>query len=360
MRKTGVTITIFAIVTIALMIGGSLLLRTLFIYNLSSGAGDIGGVYKLSSQDMFELEFSGMLSEYNSANLLDKEELTAYASGRFSEAWPYVILPLCGIIIFIMYLLWRILIRNERARTKQLIDGLDSISDGTTGYDGDEALRAAYKRVENLVERNVSDYKRLQFYLSHEQKNNIAILRADPDISGSTDKLQILGHISDSIDDILTLSDSASDTPLETVDVALVCASACDAYRGIAGAMGIAFDFDEDASHNILATERWIYRAVCNLLDNAVKYGLGNPVTLSVNSKNNSVVVCVRDRGIGIEEDELDKIFSHHYRIRELNSDGYGIGLSLVSHVCDRCGGFPYVESEKGHGSAFYLSFPQN
>ena len=71
-----------------------------------------------------------------------------------------------------------------------------------------------------------------------------------------------------------------------------------------------------------------------------------------------SVVVKVSDHGIGICEEEQEKIFQHHYRIQELKKDGYGIGLSLVQHVCDLCGGFVYVESTPHVETSFYLSFP--
>ena len=102
-----------------------------------------------------------------------------------------------------------------------------------------------------------------------------------------------------------------------------------------------------------------IYRAICNLLDNAIKYGEDKPIEINVKNKNNSIIISVHDNGIGIPQELQDKIFNHRYRINELNKDGYGIGLSLVSHVCDLCSGFVWVESEKNKGSTFYLSFPE-
>ena len=90
-----------------------------------------------------------------------------------------------------------------------------------------------------------------------------------------------------------------------------------------------------------------------------MKYGEDKPIFLSVKAKNGSVIVMVKDNGIGIREDKQEMIFGNRYRINELNRDGYGIGLSLVSHVCDLCGGFITVDSEPGKGSVFYLSFPQ-
>ena len=108
-----------------------------------------------------------------------------------------------------------------------------------------------------------------------------------------------------------------------------------------------------------MAKSRWIYRAVSNLLDNAIKYGCGKPISLSVEVRKGSVIVKVQDQGIGIEKSHLDKIFQNRYRVNELNKNGYGIGLSLVSYVCDLCGGFIMAESEPSHGTTFYLSFPQ-
>ena len=74
--------------------------------------------------------------------------------------------------------------------------------------------------------------------------------------------------------------------------------------------------------------------------------------------KHKSVIIIVKDHGIGISEEKQNQIFNHNYRINELNKDGYGIGLSLVSHVCDLCQGFVTVESKMQEGTTFYLSFP--
>lgn len=148
--------------------------------------------------------------------------------------------------------------------------------------------------------------------------------------------------------------DTAAKAP---VDVALVCAAVCDSYKTMQNT--ITFDFDEDADTEIIAKERWVYRAIANLVSNAVKYGEGKPIEVKVENKKHNVIVSVKDHGIGISPEVQEKIFNHRYRINELNKDGYGIGLSLISHVCDLCGGFATVESQINAGSIFYLSFQQ-
>lgn len=107
-----------------------------------------------------------------------------------------------------------------------------------------------------------------------------------------------------------------------------------------------------------MAKEIWIYRAVCNLLDNAIKYGNDNKIEVCVSEKQDSVIVTVSDKGIGIEKEHIEQIFSDSFRVSEFKKDGYGIGLSLVRHVCDLCGGLCYVDGEIGVGSIFYLVFP--
>jgi len=220
----------------------------------------------------------------------------------------------------------------------------------------DQTFSAVYQKLKQQFFDRITDYKRLHSYLSHEQKNNIAILRTELELSENVELLKTIDRISDSIDDILTLSESDEDTMKVEVDITLVCAEVCDAYMNLSDK--ISFSFDE-ADHVIFAKDRWIYRAVSNLVDNAVKYGNGKSIEVSVVSKNHSIIVSVKDYGVGIDASAQEVIFDHRFRINELQKDGYGIGLSLVSHVCDLCGGFVFVESEENEGSTFYLSFPE-
>ncbi len=107
------------------------------------------------------------------------------------------------------------------------------------------------------------------------------------------------------------------------------------------------FAFTEDQPTLIHGRDRWIYRAVFNLVDNAIKYGEGKLVTVTISNQKGSVIVEVKDHGIGIPQKKQASIFSHQYRVHGLKQDGYGIGLSVVSHVCDLCRGFVYLESEE-------------
>ncbi|RAQ28269.1 hypothetical protein DPQ25_09705 [Hydrogeniiclostridium mannosilyticum] len=87
----------------------------------------------------------------------------------------------------------------------------------------------------------------------------------------------------------------------------------------------------EGQDATILAKERWIYQAVGNLIDNAVKYGSEQPIAVFVQTRHGSVIITVQDHGIGIPLERQEQIFQNRYRVHQLKRDGYGIGLSLVA-----------------------------
>jgi len=218
-----------------------------------------------------------------------------------------------------------------------------------------EELASELRAIKEPFFDDLKSFKKLSSYLSHEQKNAISLLRAKLQYYGHEEYLKQLDGISTSIEDVLTLSDSENIEMFEETDCTLICAELCDAYKKLNNS--INFTFNED-NCSILAKPRWIVRAVSNLLDNAVKYGKGLPIDVSVSRQYDSVVITVTDYGCGISKNEQNRIFQNRYRVKDLNRDGYGIGLSLVSHVCDLCGGFVWVDSEQDKGSVFYLSFP--
>ena len=217
-------------------------------------------------------------------------------------------------------------------------------------------LKEAYQYIQNEMRTHIDDYKRLNSYLSHEQKNAISILRMKLELDGHNEYIHHLDCIKESIDDVLTLSENINEE-MGCVDLSLVCAEICDNYR--TSYHNIIFHFEEDNVNEIAGKKRWLVRAISNLLDNAIKYGNQKEIHVDVKNRHGSVIVTVKDQGIGFDQNQKEKIFCHHYRINELKEDGYGIGLSLVNHVCDLCHGIAYVESHKGNGTTFYLSFPQ-
>ncbi|MBV8245406.1 MAG: PAS domain S-box protein [Candidatus Eremiobacteraeota bacterium] len=101
-----------------------------------------------------------------------------------------------------------------------------------------------------------------------------------------------------------------------------------------------------------------------NLIDNAIKYSLKeNPVDIHVRVLDDRVRVDVTDRGIGIPEDEVPKLFARFSRAsnaRELRISGTGFGLYLVKRFVERHGGNVDVRSEVGKGTTFSVTLPSS
>ena len=102
---------------------------------------------------------------------------------------------------------------------------------------------------------------------------------------------------------------------------------------------------------------KWTKEAVCNVLDNAVKYSRpGGKITLSVTEYELYTAVSVRDEGIGIAEEDTARIFGRFYRAESVQQeDGVGIGLYLTREILRKQNGYIKVKSAPGKGSEFFL-----
>jgi signal transduction histidine kinase len=103
-------------------------------------------------------------------------------------------------------------------------------------------------------------------------------------------------------------------------------------------------------------------RAFVNIIHNAIKYSNpGNQVKISAQEKNDSLLLTVKDKGIGIKKEELPKIYNIFFRGEnarpEHKKEGMGLGLSLVKRIIDAHGGNIKVKSTLNKGTTVELSF---
>lgn len=119
----------------------------------------------------------------------------------------------------------------------------------------------------------------------------------------------------------------------------------------------IEMEFEAEAVFD----RKWTEEALYNLLDNAVKYSpAGSEVLISTKLYEMWCVIAVSDRGRGISEEEIPKIFGRFYRAKEVQQEeGVGIGLYLVREILQKEGGFIKVNSEVGKGSTFLCYLPR-
>jgi PAS domain S-box-containing protein len=117
----------------------------------------------------------------------------------------------------------------------------------------------------------------------------------------------------------------------------------------------------EDNGSLIFTDRIWLKRILNHLMDNAVKFTLDGSIEFSYYRENENIVFKIRDTGIGINEENLGRIFEEfrqeidgHHRPFE----GLGIGLTLAKEAVERMKGQIFVQSEKGIGSEFSFSIP--
>ena len=103
-------------------------------------------------------------------------------------------------------------------------------------------------------------------------------------------------------------------------------------------------------------------QAINNLVDNAVKYsGSQKKAVVSATADDEYLKISVKDFGIGIKREELDKVFDRFYRGGDeltRTVKGSGLGLTLVKQIIEAHGGSVQVESEPGRGSTFSIRIP--
>lgn len=96
-----------------------------------------------------------------------------------------------------------------------------------------------------------------------------------------------------------------------------------------------------------------------NLVGNALKYGHGSPVEISLREENGMAVIVVRDHGIGIAREEQERIFGQFERaVSDLHYGGMGLGLWIVRQILEAAGGTIEVESRPNEGAAFTIRMP--
>lgn len=115
-----------------------------------------------------------------------------------------------------------------------------------------------------------------------------------------------------------------------------------------------------DAAHFLVRCDLSVLQtAFFNLLDNAVKYGNEQPVTVRLFPEGRSVCLEVKDQGIGISADEMEYVFEPFYRSqRSSHLSGSGVGLSLVKSIAEKYGGSIRIASEMGRGTTARFVLP--
>jgi signal transduction histidine kinase/tetratricopeptide (TPR) repeat protein len=199
---------------------------------------------------------------------------------------------------------------------------------------------------ERLRDGKVKDSERMKQYFS--------VITQDADR---------LTHLVRNILDFSKIEEGKKEYEFEETDIARLVTQKIEDFRReeIAKEMSIQTRISEDIPHLDVDKEA-LSQALNNLLDNAVKFSAGRKkIEVILKKENANVIIEVKDKGIGIPADDLNKIFDKFYQghksVRQ-TAKGTGLGLTLVKHTIEAHGGRVEVKSRAGEGSTFSVILP--
>ncbi len=139
-----------------------------------------------------------------------------------------------------------------------------------------------------------------------------------------------------------------------------------EVVRGMHAALqekSVAVTLNLEAENPVIVADKLhITNVVYNLLDNAIKYSAESPVvTISVKQADKSIMIEVRDNGIGVKEEDQKKIFEKFFRVptgNVHNVKGFGLGLSYVKQIIETHHGRITLKSRLGEGCTFRIYLP--
>lgn len=178
-----------------------------------------------------------------------------------------------------------------------------------------------------------------------------------------TKESQRLARITQEIIELSRLQSADGLAEAELVDIDHVISVAIDQNRVVADLNRVTLASGRASGIEVFGDETLLVLAIDNLISNAVQYSPENTrVGVGVRQRAGAIEVSVTDQGVGIPDDELDRVFERFYRsdpARSRHTGGSGLGLSIAKHVVQNHGGDIRVWSQLGHGSTFTIRLPE-
>ena len=272
-------------------------------------------------------------------------------------------------------------------RARELLEGLEDgerLPEAVLRGDGRrEAFRIPYevdgRRETLLYLRDTGDlaaYEELRAgftaAVSHELRTPLARLLAllETALLPDTDAERLIeqargevAQIRELIDDVLFLSEL--ETGREVVSLTSTPAlpllrEVADGLAEQAARAGVTIRVEGDESAVVPLRPRMVRMIGENLAENGVRYaGPGATLVLSVRAENDAVVLAASDDGVGVQAEDLPRLFERFYRADQARSSrGTGLGLAIVKHVVASAGGTVEASGARGEGLTVRCRFP--
>ena len=147
-----------------------------------------------------------------------------------------------------------------------------------------------------------------------------------------------------------------------TTDLFFLVKESLDALAPLAEAKNITIDNKTLSLQSVNVDQERMLQVFRNIIGNAIKFTPENgSIKIETHEKKDFVEVAVHDTGIGIQEEDLERIFHKFDQIIPVKGQkiqGTGLGLATAKQIITAHGGKVWATSQVGHGSTFYFTLP--
>ena len=289
-----------------------------------------------------------------------------------------IAIAVCGGTLVAMF------IKMFSSKVSALLKGVHQVGSGNYNYkikaDGGDEFSQIAQEFNMLSEKLQSVEKIRQEFVSnasHELKTPLASIKLLSDSIVQTqhmskeDTLDFLRDINAEIDRLIritenllyiTKNDSRPVVTKEVCNVSKIAERCRELLAGKAGHLGVEIKVRATDDCRVIGNGDMLYQVIFNIMENAVKYNREDgAVLVTIEKSGEECVTTISDTGIGMADEERDKIFERFYRIDKARSrsiGGTGLGLSIVKDNIELMNGSIEVESELGKGSTFIIKMP--
>ena len=237
------------------------------------------------------------------------------------------------------------------------------------------SLAGSFNTMLNRLDESFARQKRFAANAAHELKTPLTTIKAgiqvlkldkSPSIEDYKENVDITElstqRLIEVVDDLLKLTSEEKEKFADTIALSDTLQHIAQELEPITRQKNIQIQVVGECSHAIFGNQTLVYRALFNLLENAVKYNKhGGKVQIAVSLRGYNTIIHISDTGIGIPNEELPHIYEPFYRIdksRSRDIGGSGLGLSIVKTIIEKHNGNIAVQSEPGVGTTFDVLFP--
>jgi two-component system, OmpR family, sensor histidine kinase BaeS len=251
--------------------------------------------------------------------------------------------------------------------------------DARTGLTGDDEIGVLGHTLDQMadsIEAEREFERRLTADVAHELRTPLqavqatveamqdGVMPADPEhLQTVRDETVRLGRLADTILELSRLENRTIEFHMEDMDPAMPLTRAVETHRALFDSLDLALVRQIEDGGTIEGDDDRLVQAFSNLLSNAAHYTPeGGSVTVGLRLEPGWAVVWVSDTGIGVPEEDRERVFSRFWRgteARERSRSGFGIGLSVVREIVEVHGGtVSFAANEPGPGTTFVVRLP--